>query len=119
MSENNEEDIKQLIKEYIKIDDQISAINKEAKEIRKSKTELEDKIKEYMLCHSISKVDIGSGNIRISKTKPYKKINKKTILDVLLDSIEDHDKVNTIIDDIFNEEDVEHITKLERSKKKN
>lgn len=112
-------DIKQLIKNYIKIDDQLSTINKQTKEIRKAKSELEDEIKEYMLINSISKVDIGSGSLRISKTKPYKKINKKIIMEILLDSLEDHNKANNIIEEIFNEEDINEVTKLERSKKRN
>lgn len=116
---NNTRDIKEMIKTYIKIDDQLASINKQTKEIRKSRSDLEDEIKEYMLINAISKVDIGSGSLRISKTKPHKKINKKLIMDVLLNSLEDHDQANVIIEDIFNEEDVDEVTKLERSKKKN
>lgn len=109
--------IKQMIKNYITIDDQLSQLNKEVKEIRKSKTDLESQIKNYMLDNSIAKVDIGSGTLRISKSKPHKRVNKKIIMDALLDVL-DIEKANNIIEDIFNEEDLDEVTKLERSKNK-
>lgn len=116
---NEQMDIKQMIKNYIKLDDELSAVSKQATEMRKARTAMEEDIKEYMLNNSIAKVDIGSGSLRISKSKPSKKINKKMIMNVLLESLPDHDKANEIIEEIFNEEDLEEITKLERSKKKN
>lgn len=113
-------DIKVMIVNYFKLDDEISVVSKQATELRKARTALEEDIKEYMLNNSISKVDFGSGSLRISKSKPNKKINKKIIMNVLLDSMDDHDKANEIIEEIFKEEeDTEEITKLERSKKKN
>ena len=117
MSDTTNNNIKQLIKDYIKIDDQLSIINKESKEIRKAKTDLEDSIKDFMVENNIAKVDIGSGCLRISKTKSHKKINKKIILEVLLDTLEEN-KATEIIDELFNEDDLDEITKLERSKKK-
>lgn len=112
-------DIKKTIQNYTSLDDELSALTKQASEMRKAKAALEDDIKEYMLNNSIAKVDLGSGSLRISKSKPSKKINKKIIMNILLESLPDHDKANEIIEEIFNEEDVEEITKLERSKKKN
>lgn len=110
-------DIKQLIKDYIKIDDKISILNKETKDIRKSRNELEERIKQYMIDNSIAKVDLGttSGSLRISKIKPQKKINKKLILDVLLYAVDEH-KASKIIDDLFNDDETDEITKLERKK---
>lgn len=117
---DTETDIKQLIKDYIKIDDKISILNKETKDIRKSRNELEERIKQYMIDNSIAKVDLGitSGSLRISKIKPQKKINKKLILDVLLDAVDEH-KASEIIDDLFNDDETDEITKLERNKKRN
>ena len=108
-----------MIKNYIKLDDELSVVSKKAVEMRKARTAMEEDIKEYMLNNSIAKVDIGSGSLRILKSKPNKKINKKIIMNILLDNLPDHDKANEIIEEIFKDEDVEEITKLERSKKKN
>ncbi len=111
-------DIKDMIKNYIKLDDELSELSKQTVEMRKARTIMEENIKEYMLNNSIAKVEIGSGFLKISKSKPNKKINKKNIMSVLLDSLPDHNKANEIIEEIFKEdEDIEEITKLERTKK--
>ena len=110
------ETIKKMIKQYIAIDDELSELNRQVKDVRKSRTELEENIKLYMLENQIAKVDIGAGFLRISKTKTHKKINKKSILDILLDHLEES-KAHDIAEGIFNDEDQEEITKLERGKK--
>lgn len=110
------ETIKKMIKQYLAIDDELSELNKHTKEVRKAKTDLEDNIKTFMLENSIAKVDIGAGTLRISKSKAHKKLNKKTILEALLSSLEE-EKAHDIIEGIFNDDDEEEVTKLERSKK--
>lgn len=112
-------DIKTIIPKYIKLDDEISLHTKKAAELRKAKILIEEDIKEYMITNSIAKIDIGSGTLKISKSKPNKKINKKNIMNVLLNNFSDHDKANEIIEEIFEEDETEEITKLERSKRKN
>lgn len=109
-------DIKTLIRSFIKIDDEISTVNKQVKELRVTKVSLESQIKDYMIENDIAKVDIGSGNLRITKSKPSKKINKKTIMDVLLDCIEE-EKASSIIEELYKDDGGEEVTKLERSKK--
>jgi hypothetical protein len=113
------DDIKQLIKDYILADDQLVEINKQVKELRKAKNGLEENIKTYMIDNSIAKVDIGTGTLRISKSKPAKKINKKIVMEVLKEHVEEK-KAESISEDIFSEntEDVEEVFKLERTRKK-
>lgn len=112
------DDIKQVIKEYISLDDKMTELNKDIKEYRKSKNVLEENIKNYMIENGIAKVDLGSGSLRISKSKPVKKINKKVVLEVLKEHVEE--QAETILDDIFKDssEESEEIVKLERTKKK-
>ena len=114
------DDIKQTIKKYVSVDDEIIELNKEVKERRKTKNLLEEHIKEYMVTNGIAKVDLGSGALRLSKVKQTKKINKKIVLDVLKEHIDDT-KADTIADDIFSETpdpDAEEQVKVERTKKK-
>ncbi len=106
-----------MIKNYIKLDDELSELTKQTTEMRKARTAMEENIKDYMLNNSIAKVEIGSGFLKISKSKPSKKINKKIIMNVLLDSLPDHDQANEIIEEIFKDENSEEITKLERTRK--
>lgn len=113
------DDIKQLIKNYLTVDDELIEINKQVKDLRKNKNALEENIKTYMIDNSIAKVDIGSGTLRISKSKPAKKINKKNVMDVLKEHVEE--KAESILEDIFSEnnaDDSEEIFKLERTRKK-
>ena len=57
----SEADIKRCIQEYIQISGNLDAHNKQAKELRNSKKVLEEKIQNYMVDNSISK--LGNGNI--------------------------------------------------------
>ena len=108
-------DIKRIIKEYISLDDQISEINKQTKEIRKNKSDLEKTIKQYMIDNEHSKLDLGdsNGHLKISKSKQQKKINKKSIISALLEILE-HEKVDKIVDHIFDGDDEDEVVKLER-----
>lgn len=115
-NEENQKNISQLIKEYVKIDDELTGINKTVKEIRKRRTDHEEKIKDYMMQNGVGKVDLGStGSLKLSKTKQNKKISKKLILDILLEKL-DHEKANNLTEEIFDNKDSEEITKLERKK---
>ena len=112
------DEIKSIIKEFVRIDDEISLVNKQVKDIRKKRGELEDSIKDYMIENSISKVDIGNGALKISKSKAAKKVNKQIILSTLLENL-DHEKADAIINHLFTEdEDAEEIVKLQRTGKK-
>jgi len=120
-NENQVDVIKRTVKEYIKIDDNIKDMNTVLKDLRKKKSEYEDTIMNYMLSEKLGKVDIGSGMLRISKSKPKKPVNKKIVLDVLVEHLNGgHDVANKITEEIFNNDEAEEVTKLERkSNKKN
>ena len=109
-------DIRKIITEYIKKDDMISDLNKEIREIRKEKKNDEDIIKQYMLDNSIAKVDLGNGSLRVSNITVPKRVNKKIIMNVLLESLQE-EKAHEIITELFENEESEQITKLERSRK--
>jgi len=111
------DDIKALIKEFVRIDDEIALVNKQVKDVRKKRSDLENSIKNYMIENSISKVDIGDGALKISKTKAAKRLNKQIILSTLLDNL-DHEKADKIIEVLFDNEEGEEIVKLQRTGKK-
>lgn len=116
-------DIKCIIKEYIALDDEIAEHNKSLKDKKKMKTELEDKITDYMLANDLAKVTIGdSGTLEIDKKVPAKKINKKTIISDLLEILQ-QEQVDEIVNHIFPEtpdevDDSEVVAKLKRKSKK-
>lgn len=119
--DNNQ--IKTIIKEYIALDDEINEHNKSLKDKKKMKTDLEDKITDYMLANDLAKVDIGdAGALEIDKKAPAKKINKKTIISDLLEILQ-QEQVDEIVNHIFpetpaEEDESEVVAKLKRKSKK-
>lgn len=110
-------DLKQIIKEYIVLDDDLTQLNKQVKEIRTNKTNLENIIKQHMIDSNIAQLNTKNGSIKVSKSKLAKKLNKKVLTDLLLDNLTE-EKAHTILDSFFNEEDLDEITKLEFKKNK-
>jgi hypothetical protein len=110
-------DIKQLIKDYINVDDEITEANSLLKSTREKKKDLEKSIKEYMLNNNISKVDIGNGTLKILTSKTQKKLGKEDILTTLLDTLEEQ-KASEIINELFSEGEDNEVTKLSRTKKR-
>lgn len=108
--------VKAMIKEYIKLDDHISEANKNLKEYRTKRTDLGKAIQEHMIKHSVKQIDLKhNGTLNLSKRKPAKKITKKEIMSVLIDML-DESKASEVLDELYNEEHIEEVTKLERKK---
>lgn len=116
MSSNNE--FKQLIKDYIGVDDQLKVFNQEIKHYRDKKKDYEQRITDFMINNNLSRIDIGSsGALKVSKNKPLKKINRKFLTSILLDTL-GHDKAEELIEEIYKPDDEsDEIIKLERQKK--
>jgi hypothetical protein len=113
----DDKQIKTIIADYIKVDDEITEINKQVKEIKLKKKNLEDSIKSYMEANDISKVDLPIGCLKITKSSQQKKLSKKEIVPVLIDYNIEDSKVNEIITELFDDDDVEEKTKMVRTKK--
>jgi len=117
---SGQDQVNKIIKEYIKIDDQLKEINNSTKELKKTKSDHENTIKEYMINNGIGKIELGtSGVLRIAKSKQKKPVNKKIVLEVLVDTLNgDHVTANKKTEEIFNEDGLEENSKLERKNKK-
>jgi hypothetical protein len=113
----NEKEIKKVILDYVEVDDEINEINKQVKEIRLKKKNLEEAIKEYMEKNDISKVDLPIGCLKITKSSQQKKFSKKEIVPVLIDHNVEDSKLNDIITELFDGEEEETTTKMVRTKK--
>jgi hypothetical protein len=110
-------DIKELIKEYVLIDDEITEINKTVKEARVKKKEKEEMIMEYMLDNNIDTLDLPSGKLKVSSSVLQKKISKNEIIPVLVHNDIDGENINKIIDELFTEESTQEKTKIVRTKR--
>jgi hypothetical protein len=116
-SENTVE-IKQMIKDYMKISNELDEFNKETKNLRNQKKMLEDTIQNYMINQNIGRIDVpGNGVLKVKKTKTPLKLGKRQILECLLLLVEE-EKSELIIDQLFDGDSEIEKTSLEFKKGK-
>jgi len=77
------EKLQKEVRHYIELDDKIKALNKAAKEYRKTKEELSESILETMKKFEINDMNIKSGKLTYNERKTKKPLNKKTLLNGL------------------------------------
>jgi seryl-tRNA synthetase len=107
-------EIKSDIKEFIRLDDEMSGLSKHLRDLRKLRNTVEERIKDHMLTNNISNFDTSSGDLKLSKIKPKKSVTRKTIIDILTLSLNEKE-ADKIINNIYCEdEDIDEVTKLER-----
>ena len=117
MDPNDTNYIKQIIKDYILVNEELTNINKQVKDIRMNKVNLENIIKQHMIDNNVAQYDYKTGIFKVSKSKVAKKLNKKVITDALIEKLEE-DTANDILDTLFDESELEEVTKLEFKKSK-
>lgn len=118
-------DLKTCVKNFIKLDDDISLLNKKIKELKQNKQIYMEKLLEYLKKKSEEEelsdpsIKYETSIFKIVKTKPKRKVNKNTITEILETKLENNiDKTKEILDEIFTEEpDCDEIIKLKRIKK--
>ena len=110
--------INQLIKDYTRIDDAISELSNQAKDLRKQRTEYEEQIKEYLVKNDMKGLKFGSSTIEISRHVVQKKPKKLEIIDAIKSSMGEQ-TADKIINKIFeNESEQPEVIKLKRKKEK-
>lgn len=114
------EKLKKEVRQYIELDDKIKALNKAAKEYRKTKDELSTSILETMKKFEINDMNIKSGKLTYNERTSKKPLNKKNLLSGLtLYFREDVDKAKDCSDFVLDSrEDVSKIS-LKRTINKN
>ena len=114
------EKLQKEVRLYIEMDDKIKALNKAAKDYRKSKDDLSASILETMKKFEINDMNIKSGKLTYNERKTKKPLNKKNLLSGLtLYFREDVDKAKDCQEFVLeNREDVVK-TNLKRTINKN
>jgi hypothetical protein len=79
------EDLIMNVKEWIKMDNEISAFQNEIKDRKNKKKQLTDRLVNVMKKNEIDCVDIKGGALIYKKTTTKKPINAKTLMTVLKD----------------------------------
>ena len=91
---SSKEELVNIIKEWIEIDDILKEKKKEMKELKDKKKILTESLLEIMKKNKIDCFDINSGKIVYCKTKSKGSINKKNLLESLEKYFEDRDDID-------------------------
>ena len=114
------EKLQKEVRTYIELDDKIKALNKAAKEYRKTKEELSGSILETMKKFEINDMNIKSGKLSYNERTTKKPLNKKNLLSGLtLYFREDIDKANDCSTFVLNSREDVTKTSLKRVIHKN
>lgn len=108
--------IKEQIRKYISISEELDSYNKLTKTLRADKKQCEDIIREHMIDNGHDIIDLkANGKLRITRNKINKKLGKKEILEALLEHLNSEEQSEKLVDLIFPEDEKE-VVKLQHKK---
>ena len=113
------EELVSHIKGWIQLDNNISALQKQIKELREQKKDLTGDLVNVMKSNDIDCFDINNGKLMYSKTRVKKPINKSSLLSALKEYFgEDNKSVAEIGEHILNsrEESIKETTRRKTNK---
>lgn len=115
MDENEIEQFKELVVEYVKLDDLIREKNNEIKDIKNDKKQLEEYIIECMEKLDESVIDISDGKIRVNKTKTKSGLKQQYIQESLKELTKDCVQAELMTKHILENRPVTERTNLKRT----
>jgi hypothetical protein len=83
MSDNSKEELVSNIKEWIKLDNEITKFQNEIKDRKNKKKEMTNKLVSVMSSHNLDVVNINGGSILYKKNVVKKPINSKSLTSLL------------------------------------
>lgn len=99
MTESKNINEKEIIREWVKLDEEEKIIKKKIYEIKYKKNKLEPLIKNYMGVNKLNNISINSDHcIKCENKEYYKPIKVKYISKILKKLINDEEKIKIIID---------------------
>jgi hypothetical protein len=114
MSENKSQLIK-IVKEWVRIDNEIRQLQKEISTRRQDKKKMNDQLMETMKSNDIDCFDLNDGKICYTKKNVKKPINNKVLLDILTKyyngDLSQASEINNFIKDNRTEITKENITR--------
>jgi prefoldin subunit 5 len=85
MSITTKEELREIVKEWLKYDTEISTFQTEIKTLKTAKKKLSDVLLSVMKEHNLNEFEINNGSIINKKTKVKTPINSKTLITILKD----------------------------------
>lgn len=95
------DEIVDLVKKYIETDNKLLDIQRDARDLRKTKKEINDQLVEIMKNNDIDCFDVKDGKLQYAQTKTRGSINKKYLLTVLSKYFDNNNKAEDITEYIL------------------
>lgn len=99
--------IKILLKKWVKIDEEIKQLENKIKSLNSRKKKINPILENYMKQNNLNKININQNyNLNRVEKDYYKPINKSYIIDTLKSMIENEEKRNKIVNYIYSNRDI-------------
>ncbi len=108
---------KKVVKEYLKLDDEIKKLSKAIKDRRNKKDNLEETIITYLKSNEISQINVNEKQLICGVSKRTSGLSQKNLDNMLHDYFADSKEATQVINFIMSNKMVKHIPKLKLVKK--
>ena len=110
------EEFKEVVVNWVKIDDDIRSLNQKIKDLKDEKKEFEVFILEYMNTINESTINISDGKLRLNRSKTKAPLKEENIQSALLDITKDSNKALELTKYIFQSRPLTERVNLKRTK---
>jgi hypothetical protein len=104
-----------LIKDWVKLDNEIKKLQSEATLRKKNQKILSNSLMELMKENNIDEFDLKDGKIKYNKRNVKKPLTKKALLDILSKYYNDNDKANEVNDYILDNREITVVESITRN----
>lgn len=115
MDENDIEQFKEIVIQYVNLDDLLRSKNEEIKEIKKDKKEIEEYIIECMEKLNEGVIDISDGKLRLNKTKTKTGLKESYLEESLQKLTNDNQKAQLMTKQILENRPVKERVNIKRT----
>lgn len=113
MNDDNREQLKDSVKKYITMDDEIRIINKDIKILKEKRKNMEEEILNYMKENKVDQIKLGSGKLQLVTSKVYSTMKKEIIFETLIQKVGES-KAEEITDSIIKNRKMNEVIKIKR-----
>jgi hypothetical protein len=110
--------LKKMVIKWLKLDDKIKDLNKEVKDMKSEKSQMEDKILLFMDNNEQNEIEIKNDKLEKKKSESKEPINEEYIKKCLIKSIDDVETVDKLTNIIINNREITEKYKLARKGQK-
>jgi hypothetical protein len=110
--------LKKMVVKWLKLDDKIKDLNKEVKDMKSEKSQMEDKILLFMDNNEQNEIEVKNDKLEKKKSESKEPINEEYIKKCLIKSIDDVETVDKLTNIIINNREITEKYKLARKGQK-